>query len=87
MWGMEDFNFESASQFLEERRKEKPPKAESPRQVILRLAPKIRELEDAGYSKREIHAMLTEKYALSLAFETFRNYLNQAQAKAKSGPR
>lgn len=76
---MEDFNFENAKAFLEECRK-RPPKAESTRQIIIRLAPKIRELESKGYSKRDVHEMLVEKYDLKLAFETFRNYLNQAVA-------
>lgn len=76
---MEDFNFENAEAFLDECSK-KPPKAGSTRQIIIRLAPKIRELEGKGYSKRDVHAMLVEKYDLKLAFETFRNYLNQAAA-------
>ena len=74
---MDEFNFENASEFLRECR-EKGKKTESTRQILMRLAPQIRELTSEGFTQREVHEMLVEKYGLELSFSTFRGYLRQA---------
>lgn len=74
---MDEFNFENASEFLREC-KEQGKRSESPRQVLMRLAPQIRELAKEGFTQREVHELLVEKFGLELSFSTFRGYLRQA---------
>lgn len=74
---MDEFNYENASRFLLECR-ETGKRSESARQVMLRLAPQIRELGKYGYTQKEVHKMLVQKYGLDLSFSTFRGYLRQA---------
>lgn len=83
---MDEFNFENASEFLREC-KERGKKTESARQVLIRLAPRIRELTEEGFTQREVYELLVEKYGLELSFSTFRGYLRQAalEAAEKSG--
>lgn len=77
---MDEFNFENASKFLDEC-VEKGKRAESARQVVIRLAPKIREMTARGYTQREIYDLLVGEFRLELGFSAFRNYLCAADRK------
>lgn len=81
---IEEFNFQNASNFLDECVKQGL-KPDSTRQVVIRLAPKIRQMMAAGYTQRQIYELLIEKFRLELGFAAFRNYLSAADRAKNSG--
>lgn len=81
---MDEFNVENASRFLAAFKDIEPAKRprDSVKQVVISLAPLIRELMERGYTQRQVLDLLKGEYGLKLGYGTFRNYLNQA---AKAG--
>lgn len=81
---MDEFNVENGRKFLEKLREIEPERSsvrQSVKQVILELAPVIRELMEKGWTQKQILEMLKGEFELKLEYGTFRNYLNQAPRK------
>lgn len=83
---MDEFNLENAQEFLAELKEKEPDKqAQSVKEVIIGLAPMIRELMRKGYTQKEILERLKAKYDLKLEYGTFKNYLSQAKKTGNGG--
>lgn len=83
---MDEFNVKNAAAFLKQARdeaRERADKTVSQRDVIIELAPLIREMSAEGFTLKKIHEMLVEKYGLKVSYSTFRGYLHQAALAKK----
>lgn len=78
---MDEFNIDSASEFLESLKAVKPERKprESMKKMIMNLAPVIHELVELGYSRRQIYDLLKDRFNLKIGYGAFRNYLNLAE--------